>query len=181
MRVSDMPCDIFLSYANQKDLFGAVSDFRDHFEFHVQRKTGKPLTVFQDKRNIHGGEEWARILSDELDSAKLLLILLSPGWLNSEWCRKEYTLFCNSNNSSRTRPIFPLMWDKVLDDHVEKGSEADAIFSELKKYQIRDWTGFSDDNWGSPDINKSAGTLATEIHRLLFGTGRVGANAGSAS
>jgi hypothetical protein len=162
-----MACDIFLSYTGLKDVFGAVSDFRDHLENQVQRKTGKILTVFQDKRDIHGGDKWADILSDELDSAKLLVILLSPTWLNSKWCRKEYTLFCKSGSSQPLRPILPVMWDKILNHHAEKGSEANAIFSKLKAYQIRDWTEFSEADWRSPDTNKAAGKLAEEIDRLL--------------
>jgi TIR domain len=121
--------------------------------------------VFQDK-GIHVGDKWADILSNNLDSAKLLLILLSPTWLNSEWCRKEYTLF-KSGSSQPLRPILPLIWDKILDHHVEKGSEADTIFSELKAYQIRDWTEFSEADWRSPDTNRAAGKLAEEIDRLL--------------
>jgi hypothetical protein len=69
-----MACDIFLSYSDPKDLFGAVSEFRDHLENQVQQNTGKKLTVFQDKRDIHGGDKWANILSNELVSAKLLII-----------------------------------------------------------------------------------------------------------
>jgi hypothetical protein len=134
----------------------------------VQQKTGKKLTVFQDKRDIHGGDKWADILTNELDSAKLLIILLSPTWLNRKWCRKEYTLFCKSGSSQALRPIFPLLWDEVLDHHIEKGSEADAIYSELKAHQIRDWTTFSEAaDWRSPDPNKAVGKLAQEIDRLL--------------
>jgi hypothetical protein len=166
-RDQDMACDIFLSYSDLKNLFGAVSEFRDHLENQVQRKTGKKLTVFQDKRDIHGGNKWADILSSELDSAKLLLILLSPTWLNSEWCRKEYTRFCKSGGSQPLRPILPLMWDKICDHHVTKGSEADVIYSELKTYQFLDWSKYTEADWKSPDENKAAGELAQEIDRLL--------------
>jgi hypothetical protein len=159
-----MGCDIFLSYVTSKDQFNAISEFRVHIEHHVRRKTGKRLTVFQDKHFLRGGDKWANVLSDELVSAKLLIILLSPGWLNSEWCRREYTLFCKSGSS---RPIFPLLWDRVLDRHVEKGSEADAIFSELKTYQVRDWTRFSDADWQLAETNVAAGKLAEEIDELL--------------
>jgi hypothetical protein len=162
-----MACDIFLSYTDLKDLFGAVSEFRDHLENQVQRKTGKKLTVFQDKRGIHGGDKWDNILNNELSSARLLIILLSPTWLRSEWCRKEYTLFCRSGDAQLLRPVLPLMWDEILAHHIEKGSEADSIYSELKEYQILDWTGFSDADWRSPDTNKAAGKLAEEIDRLL--------------
>jgi hypothetical protein len=160
-----MTCDIFLSYADPKDLFGTVSEFRCHLENQVQQKTGKKLTVFQDKRDIHGGKEWANVLSNELISAKLLIILLSPLWLNSPWCRKEYTIFCESH--SRPRKIFPLRWTEILDRHIE-GSEADAIFSELKTYQIRDWTKFAEAaDWRSPSPNIAVGGLAKEIDLLL--------------
>jgi hypothetical protein len=85
----------------------------------------------------------------------------------SEWCRKEYTLFCKAGSSQPLRPILPVMRDKILDRHVEKGSEADAIFSKLKSCQILDWTEYSEADWRSPDVNKAAGKLAEEIDRLL--------------
>jgi hypothetical protein len=63
-----MSCDIFLSYTHIKDaLRGAVSEFRNHLENEVIRKTGRQLTVFQDKRCIHGGDKWAEVLRTELE------------------------------------------------------------------------------------------------------------------
>lgn len=74
-----MSCDVFMSYTSVKDLFGVVGEFRDHLENELRKTTGNvSLTVFQDKREFHGGDKWQEILSAELASAKLLLILLSP-------------------------------------------------------------------------------------------------------
>jgi hypothetical protein len=42
------------------------------------------------------------------------------------------------------------MWHRISDHHVEKKSEADTIFSELKAYQVFDWCELTDEDWRSP-------------------------------
>ena len=60
------------------------------------------------------------------------------------------------------------MWHRISDHHVEKKSEADTIFLELKAYQVFDWCELTDEDWRSPDVNKAAERLAEEIDRLLM-------------
>jgi TIR domain len=160
-----MSCDIFLSYTHIKDaLRGAVSEFRNHLENEVIRKTGRQLTVFRINVVYTAETSGLKCSEPSLKSAKLLLILLSPTWLNSEWCKQEYTIFCESRP---LRPIFPLLWDKIQNHHVPEGSEAHAIYSKLKEYQIIDWSTLSYTDWVSPEPNIVLGGLAERIDTLL--------------
>jgi len=119
-----MGCDVFMSYTSVKDMWGAVENFRDHLEIELRKKTGNvSLTVFQDKRNFRGGDRWEQILTEELTSARLLLVLLSPSWLRSEWCLREYKLFLAAErDGAMSRPVVPLIWDKVrLCENIGRG------------------------------------------------------------
>ncbi|MGC2110723.1 MAG: toll/interleukin-1 receptor domain-containing protein [Candidatus Korobacteraceae bacterium] len=166
-----MRCEVFMSYTSVKDLFGAVGEFRDHLENELRKKTGNiSLTVFQDKRGLHGGDKWEAILTDEIASAKLLLILLSPTWLRSEWCRKEYRLYVSgSTGVSTSRTVVPLVWDKISDTAAETEEEK-SILAELKDRQILTWDSLQYEDWKSPAPNKAAGMLAEEL-TLKLGRG----------
>lgn len=163
-----MACEIFMSYTSVKDLYGAVDEFRDHLQTELRKKTGDvSLAVFQDKRDIHGGDKWAEILSAEIASAKLLLVLLSPTWLRSEWCRREYRLFVSSGtNASTDRPVVPLVWDRVSEDDA-KTPEQRSLLAELKNYQMLTWNELQYEDWKSPEPNKAAGRLAEELKRRM--------------
>lgn len=143
-----MSNEIFLSYTNIKDLWGHVSNFRDHLEVELKLKTGDAqITVFQDTRDIHAGDEWEGKLASELDSAKVLLILLSPLWLNRPWCRAEYRRFRETDAAGiKGRTIVPVIWDETSDKDA-RDSESKAILTDLNKVQRVDWRGFKYKKW----------------------------------
>jgi TIR domain len=163
-----MSCEIFMSYTSIKDLYGAVGEFRNHLETELRKKTGNTsLTVFQDKRDIHGGEKWEEILRDRLGSAQLLLILLSPTWLTSEWCRREYRVFVSADaGTSASRPVVPLVWDKVS-EHDARTPEQQNILNELRAHQMLTWDELQYADWTSPEPNRAAGRLAEELKVAL--------------
>jgi hypothetical protein len=166
-----MSCEIFMSYTSIKDLHGAVGFFRDHLEWELRQQTGNlSTTVFQDKRDIHGGEKWEEILTDRLAAAKLLLILLSPTWLTSTWCIREYKLFVAGDGApeSTVRPIVPLVWQD-LSGISALTSEQEGILGELKTRHLLQWGELRYDDWKSPGPNKAAGKLAKEIALRLAG------------
>ena len=98
-----MPYDIFMSYTHEKDAYGAVRVFHEHLEHELYKKSGVITTVFRDKRDVPPGEEWRIFISEQLKSAKMLLILLSPTWLTSEECAPEYNEFLDYMNQAPTK------------------------------------------------------------------------------
>lgn len=162
-----MGCDVFVSYTRLKDEWSAVTDFRKHFENQLRQKTGNVnLKVFQDKNDIHGGDKFADRLLDELASAKLLLILFSPTWLKSEWCRKEYQLFVAGGVQAKDRPVVPLVWDSVPDSIATTQEEKDVL-EELKAYQMLSWTDLRYEDWSTPAPNRALDRIAKELSRRL--------------
>jgi hypothetical protein len=159
-----------MSYTSVKDMWGAVENFRDHLEIELRKKTGNvSLTVFQDKRNIRGGDKWEQILTEELTSARLLLVLLSPSWLRSEWCLREYKLFLAAErDGAMSRPVVPLIWDKVTESDYAKTSEEAKVLAQLRTYQVLTWDELQYGDWASPEPNRAAGKLAEELKPKLM-------------
>jgi hypothetical protein len=49
--------------------------------------------IWHDKQGIHIGDRWDSRLEKELHASDVLIVLLTPRWIGSEWCRKEYSIF----------------------------------------------------------------------------------------
>ena len=51
------------------------------------------LTIWRDTERLRVGERWDETIDGELRSADVLIVLLTPRWIGSGYCRKEYALF----------------------------------------------------------------------------------------
>src|SRR5262245_28892586 len=51
------------------------------------------LTIWRDTERLRVGERWDETIDGELRRADVLIVLLTPRWIGSEYCRKEFTLF----------------------------------------------------------------------------------------
>jgi len=47
---------------------------------------------FDATHGLKGGDNWERELYVRIKKARIMLIALSPNWLNSQWCYKEYCM-----------------------------------------------------------------------------------------
>ena len=51
------------------------------------------LTIWRDAERLKVGERWDDAINGELRRADLLIVLLTPRWIGSEYCRKEFVFF----------------------------------------------------------------------------------------
>jgi hypothetical protein len=173
------PCDVFISYTSQKDEFGRVSGFRKHLENELQGAAGnRKVAVFQDKDYLGAGDRYPEILSENICSATVLLILLSPGWLkDSKWCLREYDIFMQSKASDLNKTVAtvhwtvaPVLWYKM--DGIEFSAEQQALLKQLKdNYEWINWVDLKYMNWerteNSEILNKATGDLAERLRRYV--------------
>ena len=89
--------NLFLSYIRSKDDFNAVSEFATHLENEIKGRE-PASTVFQDE-SIGTGQVWPDVLRAKLAAADVLLVLVSPAYLLSEWCRKEFEQFVHKEKT----------------------------------------------------------------------------------
>ncbi len=88
--VADFKYDLFVSYAHKDDEDEFVSKqivqrLRNDFHF----------TIFFDKDNLKGMDNWHLRLPEGLVFSRMLLAILSPHYFESEYCRKEFDWWLN--------------------------------------------------------------------------------------
>ncbi|MCM3904180.1 MAG: toll/interleukin-1 receptor domain-containing protein [Pyrinomonadaceae bacterium] len=91
--------DIFISYAhndNQALLEGQrgwIDSFHQALEKRLQVHLGAKAKIWRDPR-LQGNDYFADTLVDQIPRVAILVSVLSPSYINSEWCRREMELFC---------------------------------------------------------------------------------------
>lgn len=74
------PIEVFISYSHKDD------DLREELVTHLAnlKRQGK-ITAWHD-RAIEAGEEWEAQLKSRLESARIILLLISPPFMASDYC-----------------------------------------------------------------------------------------------
>lgn len=93
--------DIFVSYAhiNNKPPSGQEDGWVTHFINNLGNELGQRLgrtehyDLWMDYR-LQGNDQVTPEIEQQLRDANILLIMMSKGWLESEWCVKELAYFC---------------------------------------------------------------------------------------
>jgi hypothetical protein len=96
--------DIFLSYRqsdNQGDGSGGwVSRFHESLRIRLTEMMGYEPRIWRDNR-LQGGEYFADEIKDQLAKTKVLVAILSPGYIKSPWCVGELREFCRQAEHGR--------------------------------------------------------------------------------
>jgi serine/threonine protein kinase len=94
--------DIFISYAqldNEAQLAGQegwVSAFHRSLEVRVGQLLGKKPNIWRDPK-LSGNDDLEEAQFKHIPSSALILTVLSPRYLKSEWCAKELQAFLNAS------------------------------------------------------------------------------------
>jgi hypothetical protein len=90
--------DLFISYSHVDDEPWGSGGHRWVTELHRSLQTrlrmllGRTAVIWRDEK-IRGSDELTERIAAELRRSRLFLLVLSPGYLQSEWCRREIQLF----------------------------------------------------------------------------------------
>ena len=91
--------DIFISYSHIDDQAvdgpGWVANFHRRLVIEVEEELGAKIQVWRDKR-ITGATDFSKDLDKQVRGSAMLLAILSPGYVNSQWCDWELTGFAGS-------------------------------------------------------------------------------------
>jgi TIR domain. len=91
--------DIFISYKHlDNDLKdeqgkGWIDNFHERFESVLGEALGYVPTIWRDPR-LQGNVYFAGVLEEKIRSSAVLISILSPGYLQSDWCLGELHEFC---------------------------------------------------------------------------------------
>jgi len=99
--VADTPVQIFLSYARNDDVSppedltkpGFVTALYDQLVYNF-RNFGEPaVKVWRDVKRVEGGDQFDEKIMEAISNSAILVVVLSPNWMASEYCRKELNAF----------------------------------------------------------------------------------------
>jgi TIR domain-containing protein len=97
--------DAFISYTHDNNLpldengKGWVDNFHQHLDVQLRQYTGRKVAIWRDPQ-LSGNAELLRALRDRIQGSDALVVILSPGYLNSEWCMSELQEFCTLANQT---------------------------------------------------------------------------------
>lgn len=106
---ANAPIEVFISYSHKDD------DLREELDTHLAnlKRQGK-ITAWQD-RAIEAGEEWDAQIKGKLESAQIILLLISPPFMASDYCydlEMQRSIERHDAGSARVIPIIlrPCDW-----------------------------------------------------------------------
>jgi hypothetical protein len=120
-----MPHAIFTSHSSGQNplLRGKVLEFVKELNALVQSKCGRSAgecRFFFDEEEIRIGSQWRTELATAVRTSEVMICLISPLYLESEWCGQELTVFVRRTEDWARRPnrrlsspsfVVPIMWE----------------------------------------------------------------------
>lgn len=97
--------DIFISYAHIDDRpldhgsKGWISQFHRALELRITQLLGREVTVWRDPK-LNGNDFFDDTIVEQFRRASAMVSVISPRYVNSEWCRKEFEEFCQATTTS---------------------------------------------------------------------------------
>lgn len=169
-----MPPIGFWSYARQDDELsnGDLTQLRTQVRSALQRQFGRtPIEIFQDTSAIPHGAKWEREIRHSLFNATFFIPILTPNFLQSEWCCREVQLFLERQQQlfdtypdlPRESRIFPILYvDVRRADTIDP-----AVAATLNSLQSFDFRELQYET-AAPTVRKAIASFATSIRDLLL-------------
>lgn len=135
--VSDLEYDVYISYAHidnkplSPDLKGWVSQLEESLRIRLAQLTGRGVAIWRD-RKLQGNDVLSATIEEQLQRVGVFVVVLTPAYLQSEWCLREVGLFLRT--AEKRRPLTTgnkSMIFKVLRAPVQREMEPSALQSTL--------------------------------------------------
>ena len=106
------PLEIFCCYARKDQQF--LNDLKDHL---MSLERQGLITVWADT-DINAGSEWEKEIEKHLNTAQIILLLVSPAFMNSDYCyskEMKQALERHKQGEARVIPIIlrPVYWQSA--------------------------------------------------------------------
>jgi hypothetical protein len=94
-----MPYDLFISYSRRDDQQGQVRALKEQIEADYRSFAKEDLRCFFDTKDIATMDDWRHRILEGLRESNLLLLVLSPAYLDSSYCEWEIIEFLKYEHS----------------------------------------------------------------------------------
>lgn len=170
--------DLFISYAHidnqplSEEKSGWISRFHEALHTLLSMRLGKKVRIWRDDK-LQGNDSFAEEIVNQFDSTAILISVVTPRYLNSEWCTREVNEFCRRTSDQmfvdQKARIF-----KIVKTPVESQSTLPSVMQGLLGYDFyvfEDGVPMElDDAYGQQygqDFNRKVNKLAFEVAELL--------------
>lgn len=161
----------FMSYVRFDDAHenGRLSTFCDRLIGEVRMQSGdRNFHIFQDRNDIHWGEQWKQRLEDSLDATTLLIPMITPGFCKSEPCRAEMERFLERERQlGRGDLILPVYYVNCSVLNNTAKLETDPLAKVIAARQHVDWRELRFEPFTSPHVGRLLAKMATQIVEAL--------------
>ncbi len=144
-----MPLEIFYSYAHEDE------KLRDQLDKHLRLLQRLNLIVGWHDRRIDAGDEWRNRIDEHINSAHIILLLISPDFIVSEYCYAQEMNIALARHGMREAIVIPIILRPV--------NWTGAPFGELQALP-RDATPIT--TW--TDQDEAFAAIAGEIRELVL-------------
>jgi len=150
----------FLCYARIDDDDDGVTGLRRSLETELRKQAGEAMPIFQDRRDIFVGQQWRDRILRSIDGSTLLVVVITPSLLRSEFCRVEIKAFADREEQlGRSDLIIPILYIRTpgLSD------PEDDIAMTLASRQYVDWEDLRFESNKSIEVRKRVAELARQM------------------
>lgn len=166
--------DIFISYARENNRDGWVATFRKELGAHLAAFLGRGFdadrSVFLDSGDLTAGDPFPKQLRDNARDSAVLVPILSPGYVTSEWCDKEREEFSTklpfgAEMIECVVPIlaFPVDEQTDLDELLRQANRPDCA-NFVSEDKLTPWPALSPE-WAKK-VKQFAGQLKVKLENL---------------
>ena len=149
----------FWSYTSSDDAAanGRLSQLRVLLAKDLQLKVGRQqVKIFQDVATIQHGQDWEKAIRAALNETSFLIPILTPAFLQSEWCCREVMHFHEREKTlGRDDLIFPLLYVGITPDRPGACFDPKAL-EVLRRHQ---WIDFTKLRTRNPETTDEVATL----------------------
>lgn len=172
--------DLFISYAHidneplTPEQQGWITRFHASLEALLSMRMGGQARIWRDNK-LRGNDVFGPEIVDQFAHTAVLVSVLTPRYLNSEWCNKEVAEFCKRAEESGGMVVEnKARMFKVLKTPVDTQESLPQVVKDVLGYEFftfEDGTPLElDSAYGekfAQDYNRKVGKLAWDVSQLL--------------
>jgi F-box protein 11 len=134
----------FFSYTRVDNEYtsGLVRNVHKYIEKEVQSQIGEHFRLFLDVDDIEPGVKWQRRIEEVVHSSIIFIPVLTPSFLKSAWCRKEFQQFlARESPGGYTSNMLPLKLT-AIPRNMKLSDEEAVVLRDLEQRQLTDITEY---------------------------------------
>ena len=168
-----MPYDLFISYSRRDDQQGQVRALKQQIEADYRSFTKEDLHCFFDTEDIATMDDWRHRILEGLRESNLLLLVLSPAYLDSSYCEWEIIEFLKYEHSRTVggQGVTPVYFLEIpgLDEPGFEQRAAAWVAQVRRRNQIdlRDWSQEGAEALKRADVRRRLDDLERSLYSRL--------------